>query len=88
MGFDEVIKGLKSGRRYRREGWNGKSAFIFLVPGSVFRVNREPLMSIIGPDAVVEYHGHVDMMTSQGFVTPWQPSHADMLAEDWREVEV
>lgn len=72
MNFGDVIAGLKRGRRYRREGWNGKNMFIFLVPGSTFKVNREPL--------------HIDMRTAQGYVVPWLASQADMLSEDWNEV--
>lgn len=86
MNFGEVIDGLKKGRRYQREGWNGKGMFVFLVPGSTFKVNREPLMSLLGEGAEVEYHAHIDMKTAQGYVVPWLASQADMLAEDWREV--
>lgn len=86
MNFGEVIAGLKSGRRYQRVGWNGKNMFIFLVPGSTFKVNREPLLSILGEGAEVEYHAHIDMKTAQGYVVPWLASQADMLAEDWQEI--
>lgn len=86
MNFGQVIEGLKAGRRYAREGWNGKDMFIFLVPGSTFAVNREPLLSILGEGAEVQYHPHIDMKTAQGYVVPWLASQADMLAEDWREV--
>lgn len=86
MNFGDVIAGLKTGRRYARSGWNGKNMFIFLVPGSTFRVNREPLQSILGADAEVQYHGHIDMRTAQGYVVPWLASQVDMLAEDWVEV--
>lgn len=88
LDFGQVISGLKAGRRYAREGWNGKDMFIFLVAGSTFRVNREPLLSIMGESAEVEYHAHIDMKTAQGYVVPWLASQADMLAEDWREVNV
>lgn len=85
MNFGDVIAGLKVGRRYARTGWNGKSMFIFLVPGSTFTVNREPLLSILGEGTRVEYHAHIDMRTAQGYVVPWLASQADMLAEDWVE---
>lgn len=85
--FADVVRGLKAGRRYARAGWNGKSMFIFLVSGSTFRVNREPLLSILGEGAEVEYHAHVDMKTAQGYVVPWLCSQADLLAEDWVEVQ-
>ena len=88
MNFGDVIAGLKSGRRFAREGWNGKGMFVFLVPGSTFRVNREPLLSILGEGAEVQYHAHIDMRTAQGYVVPWLASQADMLAEDWQEVRV
>lgn len=86
LDFGGVIAGLKEGKRYAREGWNGKDMFIFLVPGSKFTVNREPLLSIMGEGATVDYHAHIDMKTAQGYVVPWQASQADMLANDWREV--
>ena len=85
-GFDAVLIGLEQGRRYRRTGWNGQGMFIFLVPGSVFKVNREPLLSILGEGAEVQYHPHIDMKTAQGYVVPWIASHADVLSKDWLEV--
>ena len=88
MGFDEVIRGLKEGRRYYRDGWNGKGMFLFLVPGSVFRVNREPLLSVLGPNAIVAYRAHIDIKTADGPVAVWTPSQEDMMADDWKEVEV
>lgn len=84
--FDAVVIGLKQGRRYSRAGWNGKGMFIFLVNGSTFRTNREPLVSILGEGVEVQYHAHVDMRTAQGYIVPWVVSQADLLAEDWEEV--
>lgn len=86
--FAEVVRGLKVGRRYARASWNGKGMFIFLVNGSTFKVNREPLLSILGEGTEVEYHAHIDMKTAQGYVVPWLASQADVLAEDWLEVAV
>jgi len=86
MGFDEVVKGLKAGKRFARAGWNGKGMFVFLVNGSTFKVNREPLLSILGEGTEVQYHGHVDMKTADGKSVPWLCSQTDLLAEDWNEV--
>ena len=83
MGFDEVVKGLKAGKRFARAGWNGKGMFVFLVNGSTFKVNREPLLSILGEGTEVNYHGHVDMKTADGKIVPWLCSQTDLLAEDW-----
>lgn len=86
-GFNEVIIGLKQGRRYRREWWS-TDTFIFFVPGSVFRVNREPLLSILGEGTEVQYSGHVDMRYANNTIEPWHISQSDLTAEDWVEVSV
>lgn len=85
-GFGEAIAALKAGRRVMRKGWNGKGMFLFLVPGSQFKVNREPLLSMLGEGALVNYQPHIDMKTAQDTVVPWLASQGDVLAEDWHEV--
>lgn len=85
MDFGDAIRAMKAGKRVSREGWNGKGMFLFLVGGSTFTVNREPLLSIMGEGTQVQYHAHIDMKTAQGYVVPWLASQADMLAEDWIE---
>jgi hypothetical protein len=86
MDFSNALRLLKAGKRVARSGWNGKGMFIFLVNGSTFTVNREPLLSIMGEGTEVRYHAHVDMKTADGQVVPWLCSQTDMLAEDWEEV--
>jgi hypothetical protein len=86
MNFGDALAIVKVGGRVARSGWNGKNMFIFLVPGSRFTVNREPLLSILGAGTEVDYHGHVDMRTANGQIVPWLCSQTDMLAEDWVEV--
>lgn len=83
MNFEAALTHVKMGGRASRAGWNGKGMFIFLVPGSTFTVNREPLLSILGEGTQVNYHGHVDMKTADGMIVPWLCSQTDMLAEDW-----
>lgn len=83
MDFSDALKCIKRGQRVSREGWNGKNMFIFLVPGSTFEVNREPLLSILGAGTMVDYHGHVDMRTATGQIVPWLCSQTDLLAVDW-----
>jgi hypothetical protein len=86
--FGKAIELLKSGGRVARQGWNGKGMFLFLVPGSTFKVNRPPLLGIYAEGTEVQYHAHIDMKTAQGYVVPWLASQADMLAEDWVTVDV
>lgn len=86
MDFSAALTQIKAGERVARAGWNGKGMFLFLVRGSRFIVNREPLLSIMGEGAEVEYHAHIDMKTAQGYVVPWLASQADLLADDWEIV--
>ena len=87
MNFGNAIEALKEGKRVARAGWNGKGMFLFLVPGSNFIVNREPLLSIMGEGAQITYRPHIDMKDAEGKVVPWLASQTDMLAEDWAIVE-
>jgi len=81
--FSEALEHIKNGARCARAGWNGKGMFVFLVPGSRFVVNREPLLSILGEGTEVDYHGHIDMRTATGQIVPWLASQTDILADDW-----
>ena len=81
--FGLAIEALKRGRRVARKGWNGKSMFLFLVPGSTFKVNRPPLLGIYEEGAEIKYHAHIDMKTASGDIVPWLASQTDVLAEDW-----
>lgn len=83
MSFSTALTLLKLGKRVARKGWNGKGMFLFLVPGSVFKVNRPPLLGIYPEGTEISYHGHIDMKTAQGDVVPWVASQTDLLAVDW-----
>ena len=61
--------------------------FLFLVPGSVFEVNRAPLLGIYPAGTKINYHSHVDMKTADGYVVPWLCSQTDLLATDWEVAE-
>jgi len=86
VNFGQAIDALKCGKRVAREGWNVKGMFLFLVNGSTFTVNREPLLSIMGEGTQIQYHAHIDMKTAQGYVVPWLASQSDIVADDWAEV--
>lgn len=78
-----AVKEMRDGGRVRRSGWNGKGMFLFLVPGSTFKVNRPPLLGIYPEGAEINYHSHVDMKTATGEIVPWLCSQTDLLATDW-----
>jgi len=83
MNFGQALAWLKSGEKVARTGWNGKGMFLFLVPGSVFTVNRPPLLGIYPEGTEITYCPHVDMRTADGSIVPWLASQTDILADDW-----
>ncbi|WGK93809.1 MULTISPECIES: DUF2829 domain-containing protein [Flavobacterium] len=84
--FGQALNWLKNGKKVARQGWNGKGMFLFLVPGSTFKVNRPPLLGIYEEGTEIKYCPHIDMKTADGSVVPWLASQTDMLAEDWETV--
>lgn len=86
MDFGAALSVAKSGAKIARYGWNGKGMFVFLVPGSAFKVNRPPLLGIYPEGTEVNYRPHLDMKTADGSVVPWLASQTDILAEDWYQV--
>lgn len=83
MSFGLAIAAMKAGCKVARSGWNGKGMFLFLVPGSTFKVNRPPLLGIYREGKEINYHAHIDMRTADGTIVPWLASQTDMLSEDW-----
>ena len=83
MTFSSALDAVKRGFVAARAGWNGKGMFVFLVPGSKFTVNRQPLSDMYPPGTDITYHSHIDMRTADGSITPWLASQTDILAEDW-----
>lgn len=87
MNFGGALEELRDGKKLERVGWNGKDMFIFLVPGSTFKVNRPPLLGIFSEGTEINYHAHIDMKTADGMIVPWLASQTDMLARDWQIVD-
>lgn len=84
--FNEALVELKAGNKVCRSGWNGKGMFIFLVPGSTFKVNRPPLLGIYSEGTEINYRPHIDMKGVDGSISVWNPTCNDILAEDWEIV--
>lgn len=71
MAIGDVVAGLKQGRRFRRDGWNGPGQFIELqVP------DKNSKMTL----------PYVFITTVRGDLVPWLCSPTDLLAWDWTEV--
>jgi hypothetical protein len=87
MDFGDAIRAMKQGAKVARAGWNGKGMFLFLVPGSTFKVNRPPLLGIYPEGTEINYHAHIDMKTADNKVVPWFASQTDVLSEDWLTID-
>lgn len=87
LDFGEAVRQMKLGNKVARSGWNGKGMFLFLVPGSTFKVNRPPLLGIYEEGTEINYCPHIDMKTADNKIVPWLASQTDVLAEDWEIVE-
>jgi len=87
MDFSEALKSIKNGLYMKREGWNGKDQFVFLVPGSEFKVNRHPLLGIFEEGTDIAYRPHIDMRYQDGTIGVWLASMGDIMADDWISCE-
>ncbi len=86
LSFGLAVEAMKIGHRVARKGWNGKGMFLFLVPGSTFKVNRAPLLGIYPEGTEINYRPHIDMKTVDGEIVPWVASQSDILVDDWEIV--
>lgn len=86
MNFGQALDAIKAGKQVARTSWNGKGMFVFLVPGSVFKVNRPPLLGIYPEGTEITYQPHIDMKTANGTVVPWLASQSDLLGDDWEVI--
>lgn len=87
LSFGLAVEAVKQGKKVARAGWNGKGMFLFLVPGSTFKVNRAPLLGIYPEGTEINYHAHIDMKTADGTIVPWLASQTDVLVDDWSIVD-
>lgn len=87
LDFAGALTAIKQGKRLARTGWNGKGLFVFLVPGSTFKVNRPPLLGIYPEGTEINYRAHIDIKNVDGSIAVWVPSQTDLQAEDWGIVQ-
>jgi hypothetical protein len=72
MDFGDAIRALKTGKRVRRAGWNGKGMWLKL------RLGRP----------IDDMRPYIEMKDAQDMLVPWLASQTDMLAVDWEIVQV
>lgn len=84
MKFGEAIELIKKGRKVKREGWNGKNQYIELATNvSYMNANKE----IINVEHDTMGNKAIAFVGTSGVQLGWLASQADMLSEDWKEVE-
>ena len=86
--FSKALEWLKNGERITRVTWMGRNQYIFLVPGSKFKVNRPPLNEFYKEGTEIEYRPHIDICRNNNVVSVWNPDISDLLAEDWSRAEL
>lgn len=88
MDFGDAIRALKSGKRVRRAGWNGKAMWLCLMEGMTVpehMVNGRTKRHV--PVGDLNVGAYIVMWTAQGVWQPgWLASQPDMLAADWEIV--
>lgn len=101
MNFGQAVELTKQGKVIARNGWNGKGMFVFDFYHSVLKMKEDTEFAQELYD-VSELEGVIEVGTSEltykldnflllktagNTVIPWNGSQADMLAEDWIEIE-
>ena len=84
MGFDEAIKKIKEGKKVQREGWNGEQQYIELAM-CISYTNANGKIINAEHDAIGNCA--IAFVGTSGVQLGWLASQADMLANDWKEVE-
>lgn len=93
MNFGQAIEALKEGKKVTREGWNGKGMFLWLKPATTIKAEwcKDPLLKQLAEQngGEIPALGTICMFTAQGqILSGWLASQTDMLAEDWKMVEI
>lgn len=70
--FSSALRKLKAGRKVARKNWNGKGMHLELQTPDVNSKMKRPYIFIV---------------PSAEYVVPWVASHADLLGDDWHNVD-
>ena len=80
----EALDRVREGALMKRESWE-PGTYVYLVPGSTFKVQRAPLLGVLPEGTTVSYRSHIDKRFEDGTFGVWAPSNDDILADDWYE---
>ena len=82
--FGWAIAALKMGKKVARAGWNGKKQYIQLATDISYRIASG---EIVNCDHDAIGNRAIAFVGTSGVQMGWLASQADMLADDWYEVE-
>jgi len=85
--FSYALMTLKEGRPVARKGWNGKGMFIYMVPAASYEAITPGMKLVFGQGKKVPYGAYIAIKNAQGTVNIWNPSQADLFAEDWEVLD-
>ena len=84
MNFGKAIELVKKGYKVQRSGWNGKNQYIELATCISYK-NTEGKLINVEHDAIG--NSAIAFVGTSGVQLGWLASQADMLAEDWKQVD-
>jgi hypothetical protein len=84
--FSYALEQLEQGKCVTRARW-AEGWFLYLVKGSVFQVNRKPLIDIFPEGREINYQAHIDLFTPNNRVMVFTPSQEDLLGQDYYVVD-
>lgn len=73
-GIGWAVKQMQNGDRVTRSGWGDSSVFLFVIQNWTYTDGKQDNFAN-SPFIVLK--------TTDGRVTPWVPTHTDLLAADW-----
>lgn len=82
--FGWAIMIVKAGKKAQRIGWNGKGQYIQIATGISF---TNPNGEVINAEHEAIGNKAIAFVGTSGIQMGWLASQADMLAEDWVEVQ-
>ena len=84
--FEWALSQIKAGKKVGRKEWKN-ARFVYLVKGSTFSANKEPMIELFGEGTELTYRPHIDMVGADGTLGTWSPSMVDIMAQDWMLIE-
>lgn len=84
MNFGKAIELVKKGYKVQRSGWNGKNQYIELATCISYK-NTDGKLVNVEHDAIG--NSAIAFVGTSGVQLGWLASQADMLAEDWKQVD-